>query len=327
MPGFLVKQSNGPSESPTTLRNEAAFYLFCHEHLTGASVLNILPRFVRFDEDRSVLVLELLSEAMPLWQHYLAQTDIPRRPTVDLGRALGSWHAAFRLRSPLSDNSLKWLPTHLPQILRIHRPSIDWLADISAGGYEILRILQSRRRLMRQLDKLSSAWTPNTIIHGDIRADNILVIPSQPESVQLRLVDWELVQYGDPAWDLAGAFQDLLLFWISTIPDLPETSNSDLELRTAQAHYPLAVIQAALRAVWHGYRETADLRSASMHFVLSRAIQFSSIRLIQAALEATQGGGPLPSKAVLLLQIASNILDDPATAQVRLFGIPQSVAA
>jgi Ser/Thr protein kinase RdoA (MazF antagonist) len=326
--GFLVKQSDGSlSQSFDTLQNEAAFYLFCHRHLAGGSIQDMLPRFVHFDPDRSVLVLEFLSEAVPLWQHHLAQTDLPRQPAVDLGRALGSWHAAFRLRNPLSDNALKWLPNHRPQILRIHRPSIDWLADISAGGYQIVRILQSRRRLMRRLDKLSGAWTPNTLIHGDVRADNILVVPSERGSVQLRLVDWELVQYGDPAWDLAGAFQDLLLFWISTIPHLPETMNSDFELLTAQARYPLATIQAALRALWRGYRETADMGPASMNVVLWRAVQFSSVRLIQAALEATQGSAPLSSKAVLLLQIASNILDDPETAQLRLFGIPQSVAA
>ena len=53
-------------------------------------------------------------------------------------------------------------------------------------------------------------WRHETLIHGDIKSDNILVgaprdrheaVPDEA----VWIVDWEFVQIGDPAWDLAAA--------------------------------------------------------------------------------------------------------------------------
>ncbi len=56
---------------------------------------------------------------------------------------------------------------------------------------------------------LRGLWRQETLIHGDIKSDNILVgTPldrhEAPEET-VWIVDWEFVEIGDPAWDLASA--------------------------------------------------------------------------------------------------------------------------
>ena len=138
-------------------------------------------------------------------------------------------------------------------------------------------------------------------------------------------MDWELVQYGDPAWDLAGALQDFVAFWVNTLPVEPSTTEADLDRLISRAPYPWTVIQAALRALWQGYRGAAGLDAASASALLLRAVQFSSARLIQTTMEMTQERSTLPSQAVLLLQVAANLLEDPTSAQVQFYGIPHAV--
>ncbi|MFC3326900.1 phosphotransferase [Mesorhizobium cantuariense] len=321
---YLVKQADGAKAGDQqTLRHEASFYSFCHRSLARTPMAKLLPRLVHTDEELALLVLELFSGAMPLWQHYLAQAELPRPVARELGRALGLLHATFRAPAMAGAEPLSQLPREPPGMLRVHQPSVEWLAVISAAGFQMLRIIQSRRRFSQQLDGLARLWQDDTVIHGDVRADNVLVLsPSGDEPVMLRLVDWELVQHGDAAWDLAAALQDLVALWVNTL-QLPTTAPVlDLERANAQARYPWSMVQAMLRSLWLGYRGTAGLDADSANALLLRAVQFSSVRLIQAALESTQQAPALTSQAVLLLQIAANILDDPASAQARFYGIP-----
>ena len=71
--GYLVKQPDDPTQGGHhTLRAEAGFYAFCQQEAAAAAVTDIIPRLVFFDPERSLLALELLSGATPLWQRFWA---------------------------------------------------------------------------------------------------------------------------------------------------------------------------------------------------------------------------------------------------------------
>ncbi len=128
-----------------------------------------------------------------------------------------------------------------------------------------------------------------------------------------------MVQLGDPAWDLAGALQDFLALWISSMP-LSDGSTS--EEMTARARVPLDDLRAASRALWHGYRAAAGLDGVEASGLLRRAVDFAAVRLIQSAYEISAESDHLFGPPVLLLQISANLLADPELGQVQLFGIP-----
>jgi Phosphotransferase enzyme family len=325
-PGYLVKQPED-AVAARTLQREAAFYQLCQTEPAAAEFVAQLPRYAFFDSSRSVLGLELVEPAQSLWTyHYkFAAKDFPLDAAGELGRCLGNLHRAFRGR--VDEPALAWLAGDPPWIMQVHEPTLEHLATITAANYKFLQIIQAQPGLSVRLAKLCPQWRRETLIHGDVKSENILVTSetaaaadtaSGSDALQsLRLVDWELVQSGDPAWDIAGLLQDFIVFWVMSMP-----AADTIPAMAAQARYPLDILKPAINAFWKSYRETATLGSAESNALILRAVQFSAARLLQSAFEFGSGfGHALPQPAVLLLQIGKNLLDDPAAGQVQLYGI------
>jgi hypothetical protein len=208
--------------------------------------------------------------------------------------------------------------------LRIHRPLVRSLERLSPANIEVLKTLQSDGRLRGCLEGLGGLWRPETVVHCDVGFDNVLVLPPPggPGADQLpagvRVVDWELVCLGDPAWDVAGAIQGFLLLWAHS---MPVSSSLSAEEMTAGALYPLAGMRGAIRATWHGYRAAAGLAADEAAALLRRAVPYSAARLVQTVFESSYESDRLSARSVILLQLAANILDDPGSAQVHLYGL------
>jgi hypothetical protein len=267
------------------------------------------------------LVVELLTDARPLSQEHQAHPpeQLPLEPSRAVGDALGTIHSEFRV-APLKDHPfVSELSSHPPWILTAGRPSLKTLARLNQARRDTLRIIQTDEVLSRKLAALAEEWQVSTVIHGDLKSDNVLVLPSGDEASScIRLVDWELVQRGDPAWDVAGVLQDFLVFWIVTMPLDPSLDPDD---RAAQAKYPLPALQPLVRAFWSSYTRAAGLDAAGTSELQRRAVPYSAARLIQSAYEHG-ASGKLSSASVLMLQVASNVLDDSALAALHLYGLP-----
>src|SRR4051794_1036244 len=296
-PGYLVKQPEEES-ARQTLRAEAAFYAFCRDEESVAAMRDIVPRLALFEDGEAVLVLDLLHKAVPLWEHYAAHepAQFPLPAVRAAGEVLARFHTAFRLPGPASDPRLSWLPRHTPWILRAHKPSPDVLTSITPANAEALRILQTREDLSANLDALRGRWQASTLIHNDIKSDNVLVVASPGGESGIRLVDWELVQIGDPAWDIAGMLQDFILFWINSMQLGGGQTTPEAMIPTAK--YPLPVLQGAIRAFWKSYRSTAGLAPADAVALIERAVAFSAARLIQSAYEIGQSVSSLVPSSV-----------------------------
>jgi hypothetical protein len=327
--GYLIKQPDDPTQGGHhTLRAEAGFYLFCQQEPAAAAMTEVVPRLVFFDPDRSLLALELLSAATPLWQRFWADGPqaFPFEIGRQVGRALGVVHRTFRDPAILYAPALAWLSPAIPWVMMVHQPSPELLATISPANYQTLRILQAQDQLCESLDRLREAWMPATAIHGDVKSDNILVFPSAGPDAgaeTVRLVDWELVQRGDPAWDVAGVFQDTVLFWITSMP----LGTGDVNAMVASAGFSWAVLQGYLRILWQGYRQTSGLTANEANATLLRAVAFSGARLVQTAYEISQSSNTMSAHSVLLLQMSANLLADAESAQLQFYGIPQTYRA
>jgi aminoglycoside phosphotransferase (APT) family kinase protein len=195
------------------------------------------------------------------------------------------------------------------------------LATLSRGNFQLLRALQTEGRFGEQFEQLRRQWQPDTVIHNDVKGDNVLVLPGEPAARRtlsaIRIVDWEFVQFGDPAWDVAGAFQDFVSLWVNSMT----FSALDVEEVVASARDPWPAVRVAVRELWRGYTASAGLSASEAKRLLLRAVAFSSARLIQTAYEGTHPLDVLPKKAVLLLQISANVMSDPEAARGQFYGI------
>jgi Ser/Thr protein kinase RdoA (MazF antagonist) len=313
--GYLIKQPDVLEESAHfTLRSEAAFHRLCTEQPSFSVLAEFLPRLIDYDDKNVVLVFKLVPDAHPLGP--LDLTSESSGAGRALGRALGTIHRAFRPLQKTRDPRLSWLSRQIPGALVAHKPEPGLLATLSAANALTLRIIQADERLGARLDDLRQSWRPETVIHGDVKFDNILVVPPRGE---VRIVDWELVNIGDPAWDLAGVLQDFLVHWTQS---MPVSTTLTVDAMTTRARHPLASLRPAIRAVWQGYRSAAGLETSEGDALLDRAVAFSAARLIQSVHELSDESEHLSVRSVLLLQLAANILADPGLARVHLFGIP-----
>jgi hypothetical protein len=323
--GFLVKQADKAwGDSEKTLRAEAEFYRLCENEPALAGVAALIPRLGDYEPSKPTLVFELITGSVPLWDYYSEHTphEFPVWPGFAVGHALGLVHRAFRSPELADHPRLARLSRATPWVLRVHKPKPDLLATLSPANLLTLRIIQEQEGLSDRLDALRGSWRPETLIHGDVRSDNVLLIPHRtpPETGEVRLVDWEFHQLGDPAWDLAGVLQDFVLFWTSS---MPLSSKLTAEEITDQAKYPLASLHGALSATWHGYTASARLERSGADEFLVRAVAYSAARLIQSVYEMLAEEIQLTAWSVILLQVATNILADPDLATRHLYGFPR----
>lgn len=117
-------------------------------------------------------------------------------------------------------------------------PAELWRHSIVAP---VLSAAAQRPVLVQGLRRARGAWRALSLVHGDLKHDNLLLLPGG----DVRIVDWEMARLGDPAWDLAG-----LMFRPLLDPDAADAWNVDTV--------------AAAAALLNGYAEAAGLPVAPL---------------------------------------------------------------
>jgi aminoglycoside phosphotransferase (APT) family kinase protein len=143
-----------------------------------------------------------------------------------------------------------------PWILSAHRPSPEVFSRLSPAHVQLLSLLQKETALVSGLDRLRNEWTPDTLIHNDLKGDNVLVVLDAEGGPSVRIVDWELVQLGDAAWDVGAVFRDFLDYWLMSVPLSGDLSPEEM---LDAAEIPLARLHPAARAFWSGYCAAAGV--------------------------------------------------------------------
>jgi aminoglycoside phosphotransferase (APT) family kinase protein len=318
--GFLLKQpTGGEPAARATLATEARFYAYLQTAPALAAARRALPQIAFHDPERELFAVEFLDGTLPLWRFYREQTAdrFPVEVTRQVGDLLGLLHGAFA--GLAADEIPGFLIGELPWALNLDRPTPEKLSRMSAAQFDLIRLVQAEAGTVERLGELRARWRPTAIVHGDVKMDNFLVgRPDGPRAGALFLIDWELVQLGDPAWDLAGALQDFVFWWVLSMPhDRPP------EEMAAHAGFPLPVLQNGLRALWEGYRLRRGLGAAAADELLAAAVAYSGARILQTAAEIAGKYQSLPAPAVLMSQIGVNLLADPAAARDQLYGLAE----
>src|SRR5262249_9071087 len=153
-------------------------------------------------------------------------------------------------------------------------------------------------------------------IHGDMKFDNVVVRAGEQ---RMHVVDWELADIGDSAWDVASILQAYLTWWIATLQRVPAEGPSDA------AQYPLEAIQPASHAFWDAYISSRRLRARDADAGLERAVSYAGARMLQTVYESLAWAPALTQQAVWQVQACINILKEPRAAASDLLGFPAGV--
>ncbi len=150
-------------------------------------------------------------------------------------------------------------------------------------------------RVMQQLEpefqELHAQWRPDTIVHYDLRDDNILFPRDPGGGCPVRLIDWELAGFGDPCYDVGYLVGQFLVESVRRHGDVEA-------LRTAQRN--ARTFLSAYRALT-GIPDDTELR----------ILRYAGVALLLQAAMRLQQLGMLTQVGHLCLLYGKRLIADP----------------
>jgi len=307
--GFFLKQAPA-GDVLGTLATEATFYQLVNTGSRLGALQPFVPRLLGYDAGRQLLVLELVSSASTA-QSGGSRADGPAEIGPQLGHLLALCHSAGTdndtdTRAAFSDM--------LPWAFHVALPSPSLFRDVGPMQLEVIRLIQRHRDIVDRFRELRRTWQWSSFIHGDVRWTNVLV----EEPAAIRLVDWEAAGLGDPAWDLASAFEAWLARGLETLVLDAGDGPAEASARFAQA---LPALQQQMRGFWQAYVRTAQLEGEPQRVLLDRATAYTGVRLLQSAYEWSSGRSRFSPFILLTVQLAVNLLRQTPDARAAVVGI------
>lgn len=315
--GLFVKQMQPDQPfSAQTLQKEAACYVMMESDPALEPIHALMPRFRSYDPDRSILVVELIANGANLTEVHRHENAFP----VDVARRVGELLARYHdvsSRELLPRANAAIFQGAPPWILSFHLMPRGSVQNLSAANGQFMTILQSYPDFGQALDRVRAGWRRDALVHGDMKFDNVVMCRTGDT---MHVVDWELADVGDSAWDVASILQAYLTWWIATLQRVPGTEGDG-----DGAHYPLESIQPAVQAFWNAYAASRRLGVRESSAELERAVSYAGARMLQTVYESMAFAPSLTQHAVWQVQACINILKQPAAAATDLLGFPAGV--
>ncbi len=189
-----------------------------------------LPELVAELDD--LLVVAHVESSDSMWYH---GREFEAAYAERLGCALRIWHS---VAGDLANAGFLTheLPGLAPWVLGSLGPSAPAFLSEHDDMRLVAQHLRSNSSLCAGLEGLGKSWRRTTLIHGDIRWDNaMLTAEFEVGPARVVLVDWEFVDLGDPAWDLACAVAEAIAV---TVLDLTSDRLAGATGETADMYAP-----------------------------------------------------------------------------------------
>jgi hypothetical protein len=315
--GLFVKQVKFVRpEAIATLHREAAFHQLLQSRKRSDSLMSVIPPLIDYDPATHSLAVELIPDGEDLAEYHVRLREFPESAGELAGRALGIFHSETGplLREPGVLNVVSREP---PWIFTLDPQTLSPLTTMDNPGDQLGAMLRAMPDLLALLVSLRYEWQYNSLIHGDMKWENCVVVPKSGGRPGLCLVDWELVSVGDPSWDVGAIFTSYLLYPIFTAQ---ANAGSSPDRLLAEAQPALQRMRPALAAFWREYVRTRQLNDSLSGYYLVRTIRFCAARLVVAAFEHMFNFGQATAHTFAMLQMARSIFLNPASAAAEMAG-------
>jgi hypothetical protein len=142
---YLLKQGID-ADGVETITHESKIYRFL-QHARGSEELKrFLPRFVKYDTNRKILVLELLREAKDFHQYHIRNVSFSVSFSAMLGKALGVLHDITA--QALTDLPASAQKKRIPWALGMDRPSLQKPVTRASKSFALYRTLLVSQRFL-----------------------------------------------------------------------------------------------------------------------------------------------------------------------------------
>jgi phosphotransferase family enzyme len=314
---FLKQAPRGEIGTNGPLAVEASLYDWVAADPRATALRPAFPRRRHYDPERSILVLDLVTDAA---HPHVLEDEAPPPYFAALRRLVATVLAECHgLPLPRDIGFGVEVPDAPPWVFDLARPAPASLRELAPAQLSVIQAVQSQPGAVEALDRLRDEWRPTRLVHGDFKWNNVLVqqdgagIP-----VRVLLVDWEMAQLGDPAWDVGAA---LHAFIAEAVLGLELTDGTSPEAAAGLLGTLIPELLPAHRDFWSGYLDAARLSDAEAGAFLDRLPGHVAARLLKSAYEWSQAEVHMPRSAAAILQLGLNMLLRPDAAREVVLGL------
>lgn len=334
---LIVKQNRIDSNSDRGLGSLPVEWVVQEliDNFSSLSELQPLVSEVIFiDWSNSVLVSVFYENYQALNQLDRLNKCFDPRLTYVIGSNLAKIHGATYqqpahlgfLRRYLKLDADKKQPNFINRLTKL-RPSI-W-GNICPDGFTFYKLYQRFSSLNDAAIELFENIQPSCLIHNDLTLDNFIIdrqinldcdsIEIAPE--QIKIIDWERIDWGDPAMDLGMFISEYIGgIWLeSTISD----RNLDLNTMLTTAKFPLETISPALKTFMQGYLSQFPKIAVKRTDFIKRVVQFIGIGILSRLTYYVEHHYPFTNNSIYKLQVAKNLLCFPQESIKTVFGVEE----
>jgi Ser/Thr protein kinase RdoA (MazF antagonist) len=317
-PGLFVKQiKTTEPQAIMTIQREAAFYRAVHADPKFAALRDLIPEFVDHDARRHSLALRLTSNAESMQERHSRENKYGEDTASELGRALGLVHSYGQ--AMVSDPATRSIFTYqVPWPLTFDQSGYQMLDSFGPVGPALAEGIRQIPRLQPLLSALRMEWKFDSLIHNDMKWDNCLLKIQSEGPPELTIVDWELADIGDGAWDIGTIFKEYIMA-VMLNANYRETAAT--QNVPAPAAITLESLQPSIRAFWKAYARARGLSGHEEQMTLLRAVRLTAGRMIVAVLEYLGTSPQLGTLGTTMLRTSAGLLEAPQIGLLQLMGV------
>jgi hypothetical protein len=298
----------GRASDDAGMKRESHFYRLVFTEPALEAMRSLMVSSALDQHAEEFLCIDLLLGTASLFETFQSLRRLSVDTLAQLGKVVGTFHRLSPVLLPYcrgtitTENRLPWA----------FAPDISFGIDRRFARHSDQRILSlvcDDAELLALLHELPNAWHGDSLIHGDLKWDNCLLVDRPEDTSSVKLIDWESLQVGDAAWDIAGIFHDFFHAWIWSMP----TSGLSHERRIKRAGYAIADLREDIGLFWKAYVD--EIHPVDPEGLLNRSIRFAGARLIEASLQHERHHESLTRHSVLLLELCRNLIANPHDAR------------
>ncbi|MCB9273851.1 MAG: phosphotransferase [Lewinellaceae bacterium] len=310
-PLFVKQARNQDWEKQETLRHEATCYWLANNEPEYGNLKRFLPQYFEYDYINHILVLEYLQHAVPLDEYYAQAGVFPAVLAEKKAELLASYHKDIFTKIK-NGRSFSLFKQSIPAVfMLVGNRQKFWTDGNNAAERQMLELINDEPQFTRLVGEVKESWQATSLIHSDIKAANFLIsINASHGSAtdNLRLIDWEMADIGDPCWDVAAVFQMYFISWIySELNDGPGSNNP----QSSMYYHKLL---PAIRHFWDSYCGHMNYSAGQAEENLLKTMNFCALKLIHTCFESTTTSEHLPPSSAKMLQLSLNMLKSPEEA-------------
>lgn len=294
---FFIKSAHeGEPGTRESIALEAALYNCFSDTAQFHELRQFLIEVHHYDPDAAAIFMTYLPNTQSVGTMIRRDPGLEITMIEDMARVLAMLHAAplsvlpegLRFaRKPHWVFRLRESPSPLPSLRSRGPAAVEWVESVLADA-----------PLMALLDELGRNWPMQSLIHGDIKNDNILVVPGREV---IKLIDWERADIGDPAFDIGCGAAGFII----------DRAGANAASNHSTVLTPR--ISAEIRGYLDSYFQDKPDPDLKM-----RALDMICARLAVAAYEIAHQDVETPAPAKRLLALASRLAALDATSRHHL---------